>query len=332
MRSRAGRWRRSPCAFAASRSAISSSSTAIGLTSAPSPPRLTAGGYMMAKEAAASPARWVAVKVARPPRLPDCPPPDTTGQRQSPTPAPPRAGPISSEGVDIKRGGHDRGDPNREDPGSRGRLGWRVERRPRPGFGGRAGAAGSSWWAWSRSFVEAEHRIPRHRASCCPWPSLSRPARFFRAPGPIRAACVTATVLAVPASALRVLRGRHRRAWPRPRRTRRTRAAARRARWRSRTRRGSGTGGAGGKIPAGADRDEGQGQHGRPVSWDPFRPPPTTNATTPTTTNPPAAAPSTVREPGRGRRSTRHPNRARARACRFDHLGHVRPFDVRALR
>src|SRR5437660_1475589 len=36
----------------------------------------------------------------------------------------------------------------------------------------------------------------------------------------------------------------------------------------------------------------------------------TTNAVTPTTTNAPAAAPSTCANPGRGRRSTRHHSRA----------------------
>ncbi len=86
-------------------------------------------------------------------------------------------------------------------PGLAARLGWRVERRPRPGFAHVLGAAAGAFAVVGvvAFVVEATSDDPT-----APGVALDLALVVvallvgFRAPGPIRSACVTAIVLAVP--------------------------------------------------------------------------------------------------------------------------------------
>lgn len=86
-------------------------------------------------------------------------------------------------------------------PGLAGRLGWRVERRPRPGFAHVLGAAAGGFVVVGVvAFVaEVDDTDPTTPGVVFCLALIAAALLLgFRAPGPIRAACVTATVLAVP--------------------------------------------------------------------------------------------------------------------------------------
>src|SRR5262252_2853179 len=81
------------------------------------------------------------------------------------------------------------------------RLGWRVERRPRPGFAHVLGAAAGAFVVVGVvAFVsEADNQDPTAPGVVFTLMLIGAALLLgMRAPGPIRAACVTATVLAVP--------------------------------------------------------------------------------------------------------------------------------------
>jgi hypothetical protein len=86
-------------------------------------------------------------------------------------------------------------------PGLPGRLGWRVERRPRPGFAHVLGAAAGAFLvvgvvAFVVEATDDDPTIPGVLFTL----ALIAGALLLgaRAPGPLRSACVTAVVLAVP--------------------------------------------------------------------------------------------------------------------------------------
>ncbi|HEX4528546.1 MAG TPA: hypothetical protein VIA11_03965 [Acidimicrobiia bacterium] len=86
-------------------------------------------------------------------------------------------------------------------PGLAGRLGWRVERRPRPGFAHVLGAAAGAFLvvgvvAFVVEATDDDPTIPGVLFTL----ALIAGALLLgaRAPGPLRSACVTALVLAVP--------------------------------------------------------------------------------------------------------------------------------------
>src|SRR5436305_12086958 len=81
------------------------------------------------------------------------------------------------------------------------RLGWRVERRPRPGFAHVLGAAAGAFVVVGVvAFVaEADRNDPTGPGVAFNLLAIVVALLLgLRAPGPIRSACVTAIVLAVP--------------------------------------------------------------------------------------------------------------------------------------
>ncbi len=87
-------------------------------------------------------------------------------------------------------------------PGTGPRLGWRIERRPRPGFAHVLGAAAGAFLVVGMvAFVaEADNEDPTMPGVVFSLILIAAAlVAGFRAPGPLRSACVTAVVLAVPA-------------------------------------------------------------------------------------------------------------------------------------
>ena len=86
-------------------------------------------------------------------------------------------------------------------PGPAGRLGWRVERRPRPGFAHVLGAASGAFLVVGVVAFVAEASDDDPTAPGVAFTLILLAVALLlgiRAPGPIRSACVTAIVLAVP--------------------------------------------------------------------------------------------------------------------------------------
>src|SRR5947207_508195 len=86
-------------------------------------------------------------------------------------------------------------------PGFVARLGWRVERRPRPGFAHVLGAAAGAFVVVGVvAFVaEANRHDPTGPGVAFDLLLVAVALLLgLRAPGPIRSACVTAIVIAVP--------------------------------------------------------------------------------------------------------------------------------------
>lgn len=86
-------------------------------------------------------------------------------------------------------------------PGLAGRLGWRVERRPEPGFAHVLGAAAGAFVVVGVTafVVEATSDDPTAPGVAFNLALIAIALLLgFRAPGPIRSACVTALVFAVP--------------------------------------------------------------------------------------------------------------------------------------
>src|SRR5438128_8701178 len=86
-------------------------------------------------------------------------------------------------------------------PSFTARLGWRVERRPRPGFAHVLGAAAGAFVVVGVvAFVaEVDRRDPTTPGVIFNLALVAVALLLgLRAPGPIRSACVTAAVLAVP--------------------------------------------------------------------------------------------------------------------------------------